>query len=118
MPKILWLVSITLPQAAAAVGLASDQVGGGWLAGMLDALAPQLRLTVASVDARAKAPLSGEKDGVRFAVLPAAECFDGLLAGETPDLVHIWGTEYAAAAAMQQRSMCLEEYIDYLASQG
>lgn len=102
MPKILWLVSITLPQAAAAVGLASDQVGGGWLAGMLDALAPQLRLTVASVDARAKTPLSGEKDGVRFAVLPAADCFDGLLAGETPDLVHIWGTEYAAAAAMQQ----------------
>ena len=48
MPKILWLVSITLPQAAAAVGLASDQVGGGWLAGMLDALAPQLRLTVFS----------------------------------------------------------------------
>ena len=102
MPKILWLVSITLPQAAAAVGLASDQVGGGWLAGMLDALAPQLRLTVASVDARAKTPLSGEKDGVRFAVLPAADGFDGLLAGEAPDLVHIWGTEYAAAAAMQQ----------------
>ena len=102
MPKILWLVSITLPQAAAAVGLASDQVGGGWLAGMLDALAPQLRLTVASVDARAKTPLSGEKDDVRFAVLPAADCFDGLLAGEASDLVHIWGTEYAAAAAMQQ----------------
>ena len=102
MANILWLVSVTLPEAAAACGLASGQVGGGWLSGMLAALAPKLHLTVACVDARAKMLLTGQKDGVCFAVLPDTTWFAAFLAQQNPDLVHIWGTEYTAAAAMQQ----------------
>lgn len=102
MRKVLWLVSLTLPQAAAACGLTTDQVGGGWLAGQLAALQGKVRLTVCSLDARVAAPTAGEAAGVRYCLLPDAGRFATLLAGEQPDLVHIWGTEYAAAQAMQQ----------------
>ena len=37
--NVLWLVSITIPAAAAACGLPPREVGGGWLTGQLGALA-------------------------------------------------------------------------------
>ena len=37
--NVLWLVSITIPAAAAACGLPAREVGGGWLTGQLGALA-------------------------------------------------------------------------------
>ena len=36
--QVLWLVSITIPAAAAACGLPAKEVGGGWLTGQLEAL--------------------------------------------------------------------------------
>ena len=60
--QTLWLVSMVLPQAAAACGLdAASDVSGGWLTGQLTALQTRadLRLTVACVDPRRKAPLCG-----------------------------------------------------------
>ena len=102
MKRILWLVSITLPQAAAACGVTTVEVGGGWLTGQLNALRGQLPLTVCNLDPHLTAPAGGEADGVRYRLLPAAAPdFDALLAQEAPALVHIWGTEYPAAAALQ-----------------
>lgn len=104
MRHILWLVSVTLPQAAAACGLSAHEVSGGWLTGQLTALRAQgpLPLTVVSLDSRTAAPLTGETDGVRYCILPAAGAdLAALLRAEDPALVHIWGTEYPAAAAMQ-----------------
>ncbi len=101
---ILWLVKTVLPQAAAACGLAgASDVSGSWLTGQLAALRPhgELRLTVACTDARQKASLRGEQDGVSYRILPGADGFSALLQTEQPDLVHIWGTEYPEAAAMQ-----------------
>lgn len=107
--KILWLVSITLPAAAAACGLPAAEVSGGWLTGQLDALcalpnAPGL--TICSIDARVSACQTGGQAGesLRFAILPAAtpDAFTALLQAEHPDLVHIWGTEYTAARVLQQ----------------
>ena len=101
---ILWLVKTVLPQAAAACGLAgASDVSGSWLTGQLAALRPhgELRLTVACTDARQKASLQGEQDGVSYRILPGADGFAVLLQTEQPDLVHIWGTEYPEAAAMQ-----------------
>ena len=110
--KGLWLVSITIPAAAEACGLAAGEVSGGWLTGQLNALTTRPDapfLTVCSVDGRAKTALSGGKGGVRYRVLPDGErdTFTRLRRAEKPDLVHIWGTEYPAAAAMQDAALAL-----------
>ena len=106
--QVLWLVSITIPAAAAACGLTAREVGGGWLTGQLDALQALPdgpALTVCSVDARVATLTWGQsEDGrVRFALLPdgSARSFAALLRAASFDLVHIWGTEYPAARAMQ-----------------
>ena len=106
--KILWLVSTTLPAAAAACGLpGQSDVSGGWLAGQLDALRrtevpPEL--TICSVDSRAQKLRIGTADGVKYVLLPTGDesTLSALLNAEMPRLVHIWGTEYPAAAVMQQ----------------
>lgn len=110
---ILWLVSITLPAAAAACGLAAREVGGGWLTGQLDALqalpdAP--RLVIANVEPRVASRTIGGTGNTRFALLPdgTEETFAALLRSVHPDLVHIWGTEYPAAATLQQVAQAAE----------
>ena len=98
--QILWLVKTTLPQAAAACGLAgASDVSGSWLTGQLAALRahPELHLTVLCVG---KADAHGTADGVEYRIVPDASAFTALLQSTQPDLVHIWGTEYDAAAAM------------------
>ncbi len=98
--QILWLVKTTLPQAATACGLAgASDVSGSWLTGQLAALRsfPGLRLTVLCVG---KTDAKGEADGVTYRIVPNAAAFVPLLQADKPDLVHIWGTEYDAAAAM------------------
>ncbi len=105
---ILWLVKTVLPQAAAACGLAgASDVSGSWLTGQLAALRPhgELRLTVACTDARQKASLQGEQDGVSYRILPVPMVFPPCCKTEQPDLVHIWGTEYPEAAAMQDAAL-------------
>lgn len=100
---VLWLVSMVLPQAALACGLAgASDVSGGWLTGQLTSLQSRedLRLTVACIDSRRSAPLCGERDGVCYRILPDSRDFSQLLQAAQPDLVHIWGTEYAAANAL------------------
>ena len=54
------------------------------------------------------------KYGFIFRYPEGKESYTGCTAD--PGVIRYVGS--AAAAAMQQRSMCLEEYIDYLASQG
>ena len=105
--KVLWLVSITIPAAADACGLQAKEIGGGWLSGALGGMtaAPDApAITVASVDARAETLTVCSKNGVSFALVPtgSVENFSTLLKKIVPDLVHIWGTEYAAARTMQQ----------------
>ncbi|MEE0800039.1 MAG: glycosyltransferase [Gemmiger sp.] len=103
--KVLWLVSVTIPAAAAACGLDAREIGGGWLTGAMRGIreapnAPSLLLC--SVDARVTCLTTGSREGVQYALLPdgSAEGFAALLADRKPDLVHIWGTEYPAASAM------------------
>ena len=108
---VLWLVSMTLPQAALACGLShASDVSGGWLTGQLTALRgrPDLQLTVACVNGQCKEALCGEHGGVTYRILPGGGEFSRLLQAVHPDLVHIWGTEYAAAAAMDQAARALQ----------
>ena len=97
---ILWLVRTTLPQAAAACGLAgASDVSGSWLTGQLAALraCPDLHLTVLCVG---KADADGTADSVHYRVVRDTAAFAPLLQAERPDLVHIWGTEFDPAAVM------------------
>lgn len=108
--RVFWLVSMVLPQAALACGLHSaSDVSGGWLTGQLTALQGRedLALTVACVDGRPAQPLQGERNGVTYRILPGRSDFPALLQKLRPDLVHIWGTEYTAAAAMMQAASSL-----------
>lgn len=80
---------------------------GDWLSGALGGrtAAPDApAITVASVDARAETLTVCSKSGVSFALVPtgSVENFSALLKKIAPDLVHIWGTEYAAARTIQQ----------------
>ena len=86
---ILWLVRTTLPQAAAACGLAgASDVSGSWLTGQLAALraCPDLHLTVLCVG---KADADGTADSVHYRVVRDTAAFAPLLQAERPDLVHI-----------------------------
>lgn len=102
-PRVLWLVSVTLPAAARALGL-TGAIGGGWVEGQLRALTATggVRITVCTVNPAVKTARTAEADGVRYAVLPrgSREEFAVLLAAEQPDLVHLWGSEYPPAAEL------------------
>lgn len=99
--KILWLVNIILPIAAKKLGL-SNFVGGGWISAQLDALKKygdeNLQVTVLSVCDCVK-DIKRVEDG-RFIhiVLPRAAAtqrfFSTVLLHESPDIVHIYGTEF------------------------
>lgn len=109
--NVLWLVSMVLPQTAAACGLAgASDVSGGWLTGQLTALQSHkdLHLTVVCLDPQRKRDLSGRQEGVAYHIVPTHDAFAPLLQKLRPDLVHIWGTEYAAAAAMLDAAAALE----------
>ena len=100
---VFWLVSMVLPQAALACGLDSaSDVSGGWLTGQLTALQGRkdLQLTVACVDGRRRKALCGTRDDVTYHILPETGALPRLLREARPDLVHLWGTEYAAASAL------------------
>ena len=81
---ILWLVRTTLPQAAAACGLAgASDVSGSWLTGQLAALraCPDLHLTVLCVG---KEDADGTADGVHYRVVRDTAAFAPLFAGRAP----------------------------------
>lgn len=105
--KVLWLVSSILPQAAQACGLPGDTVSGGWLTGQLNALRPVSELHLQVLCVTGQKSLTGTQDGVTYSLLPKDTDLSSFLAAAKPDLVHIWGTEYPAAAAMQRAAAAL-----------
>lgn len=91
-----------------------SDVSGSWLTGQLAALQahPALHLTVLCVG---KAEAAGRADGVDYRIVTGTAAFAPLLQQLRPDLVHIWGTEYDAAAAMAEaakagRSACAVQH--------
>ncbi len=109
--NVLWLVSMVLPQAAAACGLAgASDVSGGWLTGQLTALQSHqtctLRWSAWTHSGNGTLRHAG-RCGLPYRLPSADDAFAALLKQQRPDLVHIWGTEYAAAAAMQHAAAAL-----------
>ncbi len=99
--KVLWLVSVTLPQVGEALGLAG-QHGGGWILGQLEALRTRAELSVCTVNPKVSEATCLHLDGVEYWLLPhgTREEFARLLQKVQPDLVHLWGSEYPPATAL------------------
>ncbi len=111
--KILWLCNVTLPQFARELNI-SSQVSGGWLTGAADAVSavPSIELHICSAQRISPDLITRTVDGIHFYGYPASrkapheydfateEVFRQLIAQVQPDLVHIWGTEFAHSLAM------------------
>lgn len=99
--KVLWLISITLPQVGKALGLPGEH-SGGWIVGQLERMKDQAELVVCTVNPKVPQPTRLELDGAAYVLLPTGseEEFRRLLEEEKPDLVHLWGSEYPPARAL------------------
>ena len=104
--KILWLVNIVMPELAVHLG-EKPSVFGGWLTGALEAVrAAGHELTVCTI--------RETEQEVRYRADPRTtyllcrddepdqlyRLFRNILEQERPDLVHIWGTEFAPSWAL------------------
>lgn len=100
--KVLWLISKVLPQVGKALGLPAENEGG-WIVGQLGQLKRRAEITVCTVCAQAGENARCTLDGADYVVLPKGEAADfaRLLEKIKPDLVHLWGSEYPPAMALQ-----------------
>ena len=103
--KILWLVNIIMPELAEHLGRKSS-VFGGWLIGALNAARKAgHELVICATEPRADV-LFSDVSGVRYYIVPSDSIgemeahFRAILQQETPDVVHIFGTEFEQCMAM------------------
>lgn len=108
--KILWLVNIVMPELAVHLGRAPS-VFGGWLSGAMHAVRQGgHELVICATEQDTKAAGRYALDGVVYYLTDRADvpsmrdAFRGILHAEQPDVVHIYGTEFAHAWAMVQVS--------------
>lgn len=103
--KILWLVNIVMPELAVHLGR-KPSVFGGWLTGAMNAVcAAKYELVICATEQRDDVCFS-DVSGVRYYVVPIGSIremethFQAILQQETPDIVHIFGTEFEQCMAM------------------
>lgn len=112
--KILWLCNLMLPQVAVDLGKEVFHTGG-WLTGLLDDLQKQtdFQMAVCFPMSGEKTVVSGQVDKLAYYGFPSSldaradleamqELFTSILGEFRPDVVHIFGTEYAHTLAMLQ----------------
>lgn len=111
--KILWLVNIVMPELAVHLGQ-TPSVFGGWLTGAMKAV----RDSGHSLAVCTTVPGKGgryEVGGVTYYLVPQGELdgmsrdFCAILSHETPDAVHIYGTEFAHCWALAR--ICTPEQL-------
>ena len=104
--KILWLVNIVMPELAEHLG-GKPSVFGGWLTGAMEAVRAaghQLVVCTASPDTALQGRY--EVNGTVYYLDRVKELsemesrFRDVLEAETPDIVHVFGTEFAQSLAM------------------
>ena len=103
--KILWLVNIIMPELAEHLGQ-KPSVFGGWLTGAMNAVREAgHELVICATEPRADV-LCIDVSGVRYYIAPSGGIgemeahFRTILQQETPDVVHIFGTEFEQCMAM------------------
>lgn len=108
--RVLWLSNIILPQVAMVIGKPISAFGG-WLCHMADALSSNSNIEFHACFAVPKGErYDGKTEGIyyhSFTQFPAKECskqngaeFEAILREVEPDVIHIFGTEYAHTLAM------------------
>ena len=107
--KILWLVNIVMPELAKYLGR-DVSVFGGWLLGAMQAVCEQgNELVVCTTENRLDVQCYSISN-VRYYLVPSGtvdkmgDHFHSILQQETPDIVHIYGTEFVQSWAMAKHS--------------
>lgn len=108
--KILWLVNIIMPELAKHLG-GKPSVFGGWLSGALQAVRGSgNELVIVTNRERSKKPGRYDVNGVCYYITSGTDeasmrsAFREILSAEKPDVVHLYGTEFAQSWAMAQES--------------
>ena len=103
--KILWFVNIVMPELAEHLGR-SPSVFGGWLTGAMHAVRDAgHELVICATEPRADV-LCSDVSGTRYYMVPSGSIeemtahFQAILQQETPNVVHIFGTEFEQCMAM------------------
>jgi len=100
-------------------------IGGGWISSGLEVIKEQcgLEIAVCFPQTISKQVLVGQVDGIQYFGFPAMKCseekydskledtFKYIIADYHPDIVHIWGTEFAHSLAMARAFACPERVI-------
>lgn len=103
--KILWLVNIVMPELAEHLGR-KPSVFGGWLTGAMIAVRTAGHELVVCATEKRDGVLCSDVSGVRYYIVSSGSIgemeshFQVILQQETPDVVHIFGTEFEQCMAM------------------
>ena len=108
--KILWLVNIIMPELAEHLG-GKPSVFGGWLTGAMEAVrAAGDQLVICTTVPDTKQQGRYEVNGTVYYIDQVSALFElearfrDILEAETPDIVHVFGTEFAQSLAMVRAS--------------
>lgn len=101
--KLLWICNASIPKIAKAIG-GDMPTGGGWIAGVADALKTEGKHRLVLCFPHADNSLFGEADGVTYYSYTRDDLsrysedtekrFCNIIKEQAPDVVHVWGTEY------------------------
>ena len=103
--KILWLVNIVMPELAEHLGR-QPSVFAGWLTGAMRVVRESGNSLVVCTAEPRTGVLRKDISGVRYYIVPSGDIgemethFRSILQQETPDIVHIYGTEFEQCLAM------------------
>lgn len=103
--KVLWLVNGMLPELAKVMGKTSRFVNEGWISGLLNMikLDDSIKLTLLAKGNRID---KGQGDGFEWILYDASNGedmvgqFSDILSRLSPDIIHVWGSEYIHSLAM------------------
>jgi glycosyltransferase involved in cell wall biosynthesis len=111
--RILWLCNIPLPIIAQNLSL-SNALSGGWLVGLSNDLmqVPQIELAICFPTIKARGLTSGKINNMQYYCIPqnrnsftkydarTETLFMNVLSDYSPQIIHIWGTEFPHTLAM------------------
>lgn len=114
--KILWLCNIVPVMLAEKIGM-EKPFDGGWISSGLKAMKEQgeLEIAVCFPQTISRKVLVGQTEGIQYYGFPPTKCpeeqydrkledtLKNIISDYQPDIVHIWGTEYAHSLAMAKK---------------